>query len=84
MHSATMRFVVVCVVLIVGVSAAPTPPGGGPWTRLGPRNIFDAVDADGNPAGEAGTLTSAASPKANPNLIYAGGQNNGEWPPLQC
>lgn len=28
-------------------------------------------------AGEAGTLASAASPAANPNLIYAGGQNNG-------
>ena len=27
--------------------------------------------------GEAGTLASAASPKTNPNLIYAGGQNNG-------
>ena len=28
-------------------------------------------------AGEAGTLASAASPAANPSLIYAGGQNNG-------
>jgi len=27
--------------------------------------------------GEAGTLNAAASPKANPNLIYAGGHNNG-------
>ena len=34
--------------------------------------------------GESGTLASAASPKANPKLIYAGGSNNGEWPPLQC
>ena len=27
--------------------------------------------------GESGTLASAASPKANPSVIYAGGQNNG-------
>ena len=27
--------------------------------------------------GEAGTLACAASPAANPNVIYAGGQNNG-------
>ena len=48
--------------------------GGGPWDRIGPWNLFDAK----NPLlGESGTLASAASPKANPDLIYAGGQNNG-------
>jgi hypothetical protein len=47
--------------------------GGGPWDRVGPWNIFDDKDLKG----EAGTLACAASPKANPDLIYAGGQNNG-------
>ena len=28
-------------------------------------------------SGEAGTLADAVSPASNPNLIYAGGQNNG-------
>ena len=45
------------------------------WTAR--RNIFDCHNAKGEPTGEAGTLASAASPKANPLLIYAGGQNNG-------
>ena len=39
----------------------------------GPWNIFDDKDIKG----EAGTLACAASPAANPDLIYAGGQNNG-------
>ena len=50
-------------------------PSGSSWTAVGPYNIFN-----GNSSrywGEAGTLASAASPKANPELIYAGGQNNG-------
>ena len=47
--------------------------GVGPWNRVGPWNIFN--DKDGK--GEAGTVACAASPKGNPNLIYAGGQNNG-------
>ena len=56
-------------------SAAP-----GAWEHVGPHNIFDAYNDNGTgplPMGEAGTLASAASPKANPLLIYAGGQNNG-------
>lgn len=47
--------------------------GAGEWTRLGPWNIFDDVANKG----EAGTLACAASPPAHPNVIYAGGQNNG-------
>ena len=52
----------------------------GAWEHVGPHNIFDAYNENGTgplPMGEAGTLASAASPKANPDLIYAGGQNNG-------
>ena len=52
----------------------------GAWEHVGPHNIFDAYNENGTgplPMGEAGTLASAASPKANPLLIYAGGQNNG-------
>ena len=41
--------------------------------KTGPWNIFDDKDVKG----EAGTLANAASPAANPDLIYAGGQNNG-------
>merc|ERR1719183_454357 len=47
--------------------------GGGPWDRIGPWNIFDDKDIKG----EAGTLANAASPAAHPDIIYAGGQNNG-------
>ena len=46
---------------------------GGPWDRIGPWNIFDIK----NNKGEAGTLAGAASPEAAPEIIYAGGQNNG-------
>lgn len=41
--------------------------------RVGPWNIFD--DKYNN--GESGTLACAASPEQNPDIIYAGGQNNG-------
>jgi hypothetical protein len=54
----------------------PTPPPpatGTPWEHVGPWNIFDDKDNKG----EAGTLAAAASPKANPNVIYTGGHNNG-------
>ena len=63
-----------CAILALGTGVSLHPQGGD-WTRLGPYNIFN-----GNSSrywGEAGTLASAASPKTNPNLIYAGGQNNG-------
>ena len=51
---------------------------GSNWNRIGPWNIFDGTDpTKSSGMVEAGTLASAASPKANPNLIYAGGQNNG-------
>ena len=53
---------------------APAPPATGtPWEHVGPWNIFDDKDNKG----EAGTLAAAASPKANPNIIYTGGHNNG-------
>ena len=53
----------------------PLPPKGvtGPWIKLGPLNIGDDIDNNG----EAGTLADAASPPKHPNIIYAGGQNNG-------
>lgn len=43
------------------------------WERIGPWNIFDDKDTQG----EAGTIACASSPKGNPDVIYAGGQNNG-------
>lgn len=52
--------------LATAVSAAP-------WEKIGPRNIWDAVDGQGY----SGTLADAVSPLSNPNLIYAGGHNNG-------
>ena len=44
-----------------------------PWEHIGPWNIGDDIHI----GGESGTLSSAASPVSNPNLIYAGGKNNG-------
>ena len=43
------------------------------WTVVGPFNIGDDVHMNG----EAGTLADAASPAGRPNIIFAGGQNNG-------
>jgi hypothetical protein len=53
----------------------PPPPKGttGPWHLLGPKNVGDDIYNHG----EAGTLCDAVSPASNPNLIWAGGQNNG-------
>ena len=53
--------------------APPPPATGTPWEPVGPWNIGDSKDNKG----EAGTLAAAASPAANPNIIYAGGHNNG-------
>ena len=53
--------------------APPPPASGTPWEPIGPWNIGDDKDNKG----EAGTLSAAASPKANPNIIYTGGHNNG-------
>jgi len=61
------------------VEAPPSPPPAWPahgktaWTKVGPWGIGDDVEAKG----ESGTLADAVSPASNPNLIYAGGQNNG-------
>ena len=47
------------------------------WSLSAPSQ-FDGVNPTYSASmGEAGTLASAASPAANPDLIYAGGQNNG-------
>ena len=61
------------------VVATPTPPSGGDtWEHVGPWNLFDGTNPTvSSGMGEAGTLASAASPAAVPDLIYAGGQNNG-------
>ena len=50
------------------------------WDRIGPHNIFNAYSDGGKgtlPMGEAGTLAGASSLAAKPEVIYAGGQNNG-------
>ena len=54
---------------VIGVAsgAGVTAGSGSDWTRIGPWNIFDGTDPTKSPSmGEAGTLASAASPKANP------------------
>jgi photosystem II stability/assembly factor-like uncharacterized protein len=63
--------------ILVACMTTQAVAAAGAWDRIGPWNIFDGVDSKGNPTGEAGTLACAASPKSNPSLIYAGGQNNG-------
>eukprot|EP00037_Helgoeca_nana_P010803 m.95702 g.95702 ORF g.95702 m.95702 type:complete len:429 (-) comp20431_c0_seq1:1729-3015(-) len=57
------------------MAVAAVVAGASPqWDRIGPYNIFDSIDPS---KGEAGTLANAASPPLHPNIIYAGGQNNG-------
>ena len=66
--------------LLATAAGVARAQSGGAWEHVGPHNIFDAYNDNGTgalPMGEAGTLASAASPQANPMLIYAGGQNNG-------
>ena len=48
--------------------------GGSEWDRIGPWNLYNAKNSL---LGESGTVACAASPQANPDVIYAGGQNNG-------
>jgi len=58
-----------------GNTSAPAPAA---WEHVGPWNIFEGTNpTESAGMGEAGTLASAASPAANPNLIYTGGHNNG-------
>jgi len=52
----------------------PLPHSVSAWDRIGPWNLFNDKDPL---KGEAGTIACAASPAANPDVIYAGGQNNG-------
>jgi len=59
--------------LVAGSLCVIVGAAGGDWDHLGPWNILD--DKDGK--GEAGTIASAASSAAQPNIIYAGGSNNG-------
>jgi hypothetical protein len=63
--------------LVAAALVCLTSAAGGPWEHVGPWNIFDAYDPKGDPTGEAGTLACASSPASKPNIIYAGGQNNG-------
>jgi len=58
---------------VLGACLHPALAAGGPWDRIGPWNIFDDKDIKG----ESGTLACAASPAGHPDVIYAGGQNNG-------
>ena len=58
---------------LFGVLCTAAFAGGSNWQKVGPFNIGDDIYMHG----EAGTLADAASPSGNPNIIYAGGQNNG-------
>jgi len=67
-----------CLAGTIVVAAAGGDSAGSDWTRVGPWNIFKGTNPTVSAGmGEAGTLASAASPAANPDLIYAGGHNNG-------
>jgi hypothetical protein len=72
-----MLLKLICVASALGLASAGNETKGDPWDRVGPWNIFDAIDGKGEPTGEAGTLACASSPASKPNIIYAGGQNNG-------
>ena len=62
----------------LAAASAEEGQAGSDWDRVGPWNLFDGTDpTKSSGMGESGTLASAASPKANPDLIYAGGSNNG-------
>jgi len=74
----------ITLLLILSLALTPTIHarirGGSAWTRVGPHNIFNAYNDGGKgklPMGEGGTLAGASSLATSPNIIYAGGQNNG-------
>eukprot|EP00729_Bicosta_minor_P013955 gene13955-31241_t len=75
MHSAVLVVAVASSAFQTLAQTGKWPPQGktGDWKKIGPWGIGDDVAA----SGEAGTLADAVSPASNPNLIYAGGQNNG-------
>eukprot|EP00038_Savillea_parva_P004159 m.134648 g.134648 ORF g.134648 m.134648 type:complete len:922 (-) comp11396_c0_seq1:189-2954(-) len=63
-----------CILQQADAAPRPVPPAvSDTWDYIGPWNLFDDVDNKG----EAGTLACAASPAQHPDIIYAGGQNNG-------
>ena len=67
-------FVVFASFIDLEASAVAWPPRTNTnWINVGPHGIGDDIKA----SGESGTLADAVSPASNPNLIYAGGQNNG-------
>ena len=56
----------------------PTPASPVAWEHVGPWNIYGGTNPTVSAGmGESGTLATAASLAAVPDLIYAGGQNNG-------
>jgi hypothetical protein len=63
------------------LTASPQPPPASPavaWEHVGPWNIYGGTNPTVSAGmGESGTLATAASLAAVPDLIYAGGQNNG-------
>jgi len=70
----------VIALLLASAAAYPHTVGGGAWDRVGPHNIFNAYSDNGKgsqPMGEGGTIAGASSLAAAPEIIYAGGQNNG-------
>ena len=56
----------------------PTPASPVAWEHVGPWNIYGGTNPTVSAGmGESGTLATAVSLAAVPDLIYAGGQNNG-------
>ena len=61
-----------------GVVLDSAVPVGTPWEHVGPWNIYGGTNPTVSAGmGESGTLATAASLATVPDLIYAGGQNNG-------
>jgi len=76
-----MLFFIACAATVTMIAAFPSSGNNAnAWDRVGPHNIFNAYSAGGKgnlPMGEGGTIAGASSLEAQPNIIYAGGQNNG-------